>query len=82
MTDKRNYLAVKEHGSDTVELIPNLITAEDRCDGCGVEARAVVILDLPEPPNVILLCGHHANKHEAALLIQGAHIYRKEGWDL
>lgn len=75
---QRSYLAVRQHGTSQVELIPNLVLAEDRCDKCGVEARSVVILDVPEPPNVLLFCGHHTNEFEPALIAAGATIYRKE----
>lgn len=79
MTDRRNYLIARSDG-DVVELIPNLILADDRCDRCGVEARSVVTLDTNEPPNVLLFCGHHTNKYEVSLVSKGAKIYRKEGF--
>lgn len=80
MNKSRSYLTVRQHGTNQTELIPNLVTADDRCDRCGVEARSVVILHVAEPPNVLLFCGHHTNLYEAALISKGATIYRKEGF--
>jgi len=61
-------------GAEEVRFLPS----RPGCDKCGVEARSVVILDVPEPPNVLLFCGHHTNQFEPALIAAGATIYRKE----
>lgn len=42
------------------------LTANDHCDGCG--ARAYVRCFVTGYKSEILLCGHHANKHEEALM--------------
>lgn len=39
------------------------LTAQDRCDGCGVQAKVTVIVNTTE----LLLCNHHYNKHKEAL---------------
>ena len=48
------------------------LTAADRCDRCG--AQAYVRATLPAGGD-LLMCGHHANAHRAALLVAGASIH-------
>lgn len=43
----------------------------DRCDRCGA---AALFSALMPSGSLILLCGHHRNEHESALIGQGAHI--------
>jgi hypothetical protein len=42
---------------------PASLTAADRCDRCGVQARVRVTL----PSGELLFCGHHAKEHESRL---------------
>jgi hypothetical protein len=46
------------------------LTRADRCDRCGAQAAVRVVLESSE----LLFCGHHARKHNAALLEIGAQI--------
>lgn len=48
-----------------------VLTAQDRCDGCS--ARAAHVVQKPQQDTVLelYLCGHHANRHESALLSSG-----------
>jgi hypothetical protein len=42
---------------------PASLTAADRCDRCGAQARVRVTL----PAGELLFCGHHAKEHEPRL---------------
>ena len=42
---------------------PTSLTAADRCDRCGAQARVRVTL----PAGELLFCGHHAKEHELRL---------------
>ena len=48
-----------------------VLTLNDRCDAgsCGAAARAEASSE--GAPSTLLFCGHHAKKHERALLVQG-----------
>lgn len=47
----------------TPPLTDSPLTAADRCDRCGAQARVRVLLAGGE----LLFCQHHARAHEAAL---------------
>jgi hypothetical protein len=42
---------------------PVSLTASDRCDRCGAQARVRVTL----PAGDLLFCAHHAKEHESRL---------------
>ena len=46
------------------------LTRLDRCDRCPAAAQLLAIL----PSGELLLCGHHARQHRAALLSAGARL--------
>ena len=48
------------------------LNATDRCDRCP--AQAYVRATFREGGEIIL-CGHHANSHRAALLVAGAYLH-------
>jgi hypothetical protein len=68
------YLKTRQTGLHRTRLIPNLVTTRDRCDRCGARAQAVVIM---KSERELLFCGHHTDKYQAALIGQGANIYRE-----
>jgi hypothetical protein len=47
------------------------LTASDRCDRCGAAAQIRFVM---RSGNDVLLCKHHGDKHEVALVEQGASI--------
>ena len=60
---------------DTMDSLPGMFTAADRCDGCSARARYLVVLSTNK---AIQLCGHHATKNKAALEQQGALLFDSE----
>ena len=44
---------------------------DEGCDGCGAPAFVQVVL---ESGRFLLLCGHHARRHESALAASGASL--------
>ena len=40
--------------------------ATDRCDSCGAQAKASVLLT-KDSPSVLMFCGHHYQRHSKAL---------------
>lgn len=51
-------------------MADDFLTASDRCDAGECSARALFRAQLSE--GYLLFCRHHARKHKAALLKQGA----------
>lgn len=79
-----SVLGVRTHGTNRKEIVATL-TRQDLCDRCPAAGSAVVVLPLREGedptvphPKILVMCTHHLNKHEPALAIVGATIYRKE----
>lgn len=54
--------SVSATDGDDVIIIP--LTAHDRCDRCGAQAYVRFAKDEQD----FLFCGHHARKHERALI--------------
>jgi hypothetical protein len=50
------------------------LTLNDRCDRCGAEAMARVMMKTAQE---LLFCNHHTNRYEMNLIAQGAEIFRK-----
>lgn len=48
-----------------------LLNHSDRCDRCGGRAYVRVLKNNKER---LLMCGHHGNKHETALMMEGFDI--------
>lgn len=45
-----------------------VLTAMDRCDNCGAQAKVEVArLKAGEKADNLMFCGHHVNKHAEAL---------------
>ena len=56
---------------------PAALTAGDRCDRCGAQAKTRVLLGdcgTPSGHGILLFCGHHTKKYTAALEEAGALI--------
>lgn len=56
---------------DTVEGVYPSLNAVDRCDRCNAQAYVRWTKSAAD----MLMCGHHSNKHEAALTVQGWAIH-------
>jgi hypothetical protein len=57
----------------TLTRVPSLL---DRCDSddTGAEAGVVYILLTEDPASAIVLCGHHFDKHEKAILARNPYL--------
>lgn len=53
------------------EVIEKEITAFDRCDSCGANARVIVTLISGE----LMFCGHHAKELAKGLIEKSISIY-------
>jgi hypothetical protein len=53
---------------------PAELTLNDRCDRCGAEALVRIVF--PDGKDLIM-CNHHTNEHELALVAAGGTFYRK-----
>lgn len=47
------------------------LTAKDRCDACGAEAKVRATFITGE----LLFCGHHSRKYLAQLIVQADRVY-------
>ena len=52
-----------EQTTETEAVLPPMFSALDRCDRCGAQAKARVLLDA----GILLFCGHHIKKYNDAL---------------
>ena len=50
------------------------LTANDRCDSCGAQAKVIAALINGE----LLFCGHHARKAGKDLVLKSIHVYDPE----
>jgi hypothetical protein len=48
-----------------------LVTAQDRCDACGAEAKLRATFNSGE----LLFCGHHGRKYLPQLIAQAIEMY-------
>lgn len=62
--------------SETTIDTAELLTALDRCDRCGAQARVRAVLIAGE----LLFCGHHARQVGHALTLKSISIYDPEGY--
>ena len=53
------------------DQIPETLTAEDRCDACGVRAQHIAVLASGKFLN---LCGHHTARHLDKIVEDGGQV--------
>ena len=54
------------------------LTAVDRCDRCGAQAVTAARVS-EESESLLLMCGHHTNKHRVALLQSATAVWAQNG---